>query len=596
VELFSIPCTTCGARLKVKSLSALGQIFNCPKCQSMVLVEAPPGWKPPSKPSTLCRAPASPAQQVHPAAAARQAAASVIPEALETPVAALAESGAAEPAIPVAVPWQSRAEARWRRWSILGGAAIGSVLAIAAVVAWWPESAPEAALVQEEPPPAPVPVEPPPAPASEPPAERVAEPGTTKDRPPIAPPALASRPWLPANPRLVLSLPLSRLAEHEVAPEVLASGSSPLRQALSDLRVTFHLLPEQIRRLTWAAAEDTADMRGSLVVIELSQPLADDAALLAGCQKTDLRVADAVCHQPPDGGWPHPFAVVDPSTIVTGPAELLSSASIAGEASLEHPAFAATLVPPSADTCRLTIDLRRWKALDKLQWPAAIEELFARDSWRLLKDLPEAVSLTIDLATKATVDLQFYCHAPEVAAETKQAVEDASRDWQGVQISLEGNVVTCRLEWLDDSRLLAAALLASLPAWPAPPAAVVANIEPPEAIAATPAPAPPHPSPFERQVARSLDERIPAITLRGMKLADFAAFISRLGGVTIAIDEAALELAGLPDSLTIEVQLTSATIGEVLSAALSAHELDYVAEQNRLLITTRAKAKSSRSP
>jgi hypothetical protein len=47
MDLFAIQCTTCGARLKVRSASAIGQIVACPKCQSMVHVAPPPGWQPP---------------------------------------------------------------------------------------------------------------------------------------------------------------------------------------------------------------------------------------------------------------------------------------------------------------------------------------------------------------------------------------------------------------------------------------------------------------------------------------------------------------------------------------------------------------------
>lgn len=38
---FTIQCTTCQAKLKVRDESAVGQILACPKCGSMVLVEAP---------------------------------------------------------------------------------------------------------------------------------------------------------------------------------------------------------------------------------------------------------------------------------------------------------------------------------------------------------------------------------------------------------------------------------------------------------------------------------------------------------------------------------------------------------------------------
>ncbi|MFW6169948.1 MAG: hypothetical protein ACODAD_05615 [Planctomycetota bacterium] len=39
MEPFSITCTTCQARLRVRDESAIGQILACPKCGSMVLVE-----------------------------------------------------------------------------------------------------------------------------------------------------------------------------------------------------------------------------------------------------------------------------------------------------------------------------------------------------------------------------------------------------------------------------------------------------------------------------------------------------------------------------------------------------------------------------
>jgi hypothetical protein len=45
-ELFSVECTTCKARLKVRSAAAIGQILGCPKCRSMVLVAAPADWHP----------------------------------------------------------------------------------------------------------------------------------------------------------------------------------------------------------------------------------------------------------------------------------------------------------------------------------------------------------------------------------------------------------------------------------------------------------------------------------------------------------------------------------------------------------------------
>lgn len=46
MEPFRITCTTCKARLRVRAPDVIGQIVACPRCQSMVLVEAPPGDDP----------------------------------------------------------------------------------------------------------------------------------------------------------------------------------------------------------------------------------------------------------------------------------------------------------------------------------------------------------------------------------------------------------------------------------------------------------------------------------------------------------------------------------------------------------------------
>ncbi|MCL4202067.1 MAG: hypothetical protein KJ000_06215 [Pirellulaceae bacterium] len=46
MELFSISCTTCQKRLKVRDASLIGEILICPNCGSMVLVSPPDNWHP----------------------------------------------------------------------------------------------------------------------------------------------------------------------------------------------------------------------------------------------------------------------------------------------------------------------------------------------------------------------------------------------------------------------------------------------------------------------------------------------------------------------------------------------------------------------
>lgn len=45
MELFSISCTTCKTRLKVRDEGAIGKLLDCPKCGAFVLVEPPTGWQ-----------------------------------------------------------------------------------------------------------------------------------------------------------------------------------------------------------------------------------------------------------------------------------------------------------------------------------------------------------------------------------------------------------------------------------------------------------------------------------------------------------------------------------------------------------------------
>jgi hypothetical protein len=85
VELFTIQCTTCRARLVVRDEAVIGDILACPKCSSMVHVVPPPGWNS----TTVEVAPTDPAvwPPMHVAAApasppAKAKAAAVIPPAL----------------------------------------------------------------------------------------------------------------------------------------------------------------------------------------------------------------------------------------------------------------------------------------------------------------------------------------------------------------------------------------------------------------------------------------------------------------------------------------------------------------------------------
>src|SRR5687768_8470323 len=45
MDLFSITCTTCKTRLKVRDEAVIGNILSCPKCGGMVMVKPPDDWQ-----------------------------------------------------------------------------------------------------------------------------------------------------------------------------------------------------------------------------------------------------------------------------------------------------------------------------------------------------------------------------------------------------------------------------------------------------------------------------------------------------------------------------------------------------------------------
>ncbi len=117
MELFTIQCTTCRARLKVKDESAIGDILACPKCGSMVQVVPPSDWSGSAATAAPIVAPAPapksakaatvvpPALPVMPKpatasiAAAKTVSASSVPPQLPAPATQAAEGAAIEPAL-----------------------------------------------------------------------------------------------------------------------------------------------------------------------------------------------------------------------------------------------------------------------------------------------------------------------------------------------------------------------------------------------------------------------------------------------------------------------------------------------------------------
>lgn len=150
MELFSVICTTCQSKLKVRDRAIIGQILACPKCQGMVLVAPPEGWVDPGAPvAPVPVATPAPTTTARPTPASHSSsnfedAAALFekPTGVGAPpvqaAAANAAEDAAEPtssAIPPQQPWLSPQTQAMRRWVLVGGLAmIGAVGLIGALV------------------------------------------------------------------------------------------------------------------------------------------------------------------------------------------------------------------------------------------------------------------------------------------------------------------------------------------------------------------------------------------------------------------------------------------------------------------------------
>ncbi|MCL4193249.1 MAG: hypothetical protein KJZ87_16045, partial [Thermoguttaceae bacterium] len=273
--LFSITCTTCQARLKVRSLDAIGQILSCPKCESMVQVVAPPGWIPPEPKPAVPEPPPPPAFPLPPpppvageeislpgarfqaatdqgkTAGGKGAEASedLVEPAAGLAVAATTVAGAssadAEPAIAGSKADPSEwgltpvgsAEDGWGRRRFLL-AAIPLIGVVAAAGAWaYVAGRPE--LPQAASPP-------------RKPAAVVQPAAVSPEQQPSLP---IDRRWIPDQTKFFARLRLSRLQGREDFRRALNAGDALWQSSAARVFQTLSLKPEKVARLDWAAVD-----------------------------------------------------------------------------------------------------------------------------------------------------------------------------------------------------------------------------------------------------------------------------------------------------------------------------------------------------
>jgi uncharacterized protein DUF1559 len=502
--LFTITCTTCQARLNVRSQAAIGTILSCPKCESMVEVVAPADWKSPEEPAP----PASPSE---PAGTARQpstlqssvstqlagdvgeensplnegidlsrmeavtpgpeaggvAADSVVrppklpqstvssgesevPEEVDRPAEAVAavaglagaipdSPDAVEPTTPATSPlvaraaWASPAELLFRKWILWAAVPVaGIVIAFGGWAILASRGAPD-------PVPEPITITPH-QPAPDDNAPPVSQEPRPNDERSIAR-------WLPNQTKLVFRMRMVRLADRADFHPLTALAGSDWESSVARLARAFGLKVETIEQLTWSSTDLSAWVDNGIVVIELGERQDATPYLRVGTP-VSINLEGSDCRRLDKPDWPHPYAVLDKRTIVTGSEtqlRQLADRTEPGLASVPISRFFQKADLKADALFVVDLDAAReagWKLPGLLMdvWPAGME------GWHAIWELPSGLGITFRADDRAVGNLGLICEARSVAEKTHAALEQlvlaAEKTVSGLAESLTNRVET----------------------------------------------------------------------------------------------------------------------------------------------------------
>ena len=418
-SLFSISCTTCQARLVVRDLTAIGQILNCPKCASMVLVTVPPGWTPPvAEPEEESPAAAPPPVASVSSAPPASAGPPPLPlpsrvvvgpaadgKAESRPLADTLPDDATEILAEIAAP-----SSDWPKWVVLAGVpaaivALGLTLGLAHFFRR-------------------------PAPAVPPPVEEVVqtppvveEPAPPPKAQPVA--ACADPRWVPTSTKLLVHLSLSQLAAGADLDRLLDPLDSVWQPCLGALLRSMGLKPQAVRRLSWAAT-DLADLPHSSVVVLELEPQEDARDRATTGEATDLVLDKMPCRVRADSSWPHPFAVIDQHTIITGRRELLQQLAERTAPSLDSKPMARLIKAGGGDSAMaVELDLTAARAAG---WPlpTAWSDVWpvGRKAWRLAWEVSEGVGCHLEPGGSLHSQWFFTCESAAAAEKVRTAIDE----------------------------------------------------------------------------------------------------------------------------------------------------------------------------
>ena len=201
-----------------------------------------------------------------------------------------------------------------------------------------------------------------------------------------------------------------------------------------------------MRRITLAATDLAKWPQRSVMVLELED--GHDAGVLAAIGRpADVSVAGVAGRCLPDAAWPHPFAVLDARTIVTGDAELLQALDARREIHLTSATFARLMKTATWDSqATLLVDLSAARDAG-WQLPAQWLDVWppGKQAWHVVCEMPVGLGCTVRWSDRSRIELALVCEG-ETAAEQVRAAVDGLIPAAGESLAAEIESLPAKLQ------------------------------------------------------------------------------------------------------------------------------------------------------
>ena len=232
-------------------------------------------------------------------------------------------------------------------------------------------------------------------------------------------------PWTPNGTKLVASLQVSQLLAMPDADRFVERVGPTWSKTVARVVQGFGLNPRMVRRMTWACTDLAAWPDQSVVVVELEAN--QDANLLTAASKpVDLVLGKSKCYGRPESSWPHPFAVINAQTIVTGNEPLLRHLADRDKLTLESKSIERLLKTMSGDPLvGLQIDLDAARSIHGRvpeQWLDVWPD--GRQAWRAAWENSAGFGFVLNPAEPWQTALFFACSNAKTAGQVRPAIEE----------------------------------------------------------------------------------------------------------------------------------------------------------------------------